>query len=109
MHLSYKYYLVRWIHTAPHTFYTEEQVTHLVTVGRLGIRVGAQGARTHHEKEESKEGPHDSQQHRVLHATLTDGGSRPWHCKRLLTTINFFSGVSRVSTFCIRVLGSCFI
>lgn len=50
----------------------------LVTVSRLGIGVGPQGAGTHHEEEESKEGPHDSQQHRVLHATLADRGSWPW-------------------------------
>lgn len=72
----------------PTLLYMEEQITHLVTVSRLGIWVGAQGAGTHHEEEECQEGPHHSQQHCVLHATLCDGGSWPWHCKRLIKTIS---------------------
>lgn len=58
-----------------------EQVIYLVTVCRLGIRVGAQGAGTHHEKEKCQESPHDSQEHRVLHATWCDGRPRTWHCR----------------------------
>lgn len=58
-----------------------EQVIYLVTVCRLGIRVRAQGAGTHHEKEKCQESPHDSQEHRVLHATWCDGRPRTWHCR----------------------------
>lgn len=58
-----------------------KSLTHLVTVCWLGIRVGAQGAGTHHEEEKCQESPHHGQQHRILHAACCDGRPWTWHCK----------------------------
>lgn len=56
----------------------------LVTVCRLGIGVGAQGAGPHEEENKSQEGPHYSQQGGVLHATCCDGRAWPWQLREAL-------------------------